>query len=189
VIKQRVQLIRDHQPSTRVSAVLLQTLNESGFRSLYRSLWVNYSMNIPFTSMMLPLYEAIKHRLHLREQDSSLWYSLSAAVAGFTATLPTTPFDVVKTRLNTYHVQDSPAKPPTLNDYNPSMLKVTIARGMTRVHLPTPRVTTTIRAIWQEQGLLGFFRGFWVRALMNIPSTAIAWGTYEYMKHRLAPLL
>lgn len=72
-------------------------------RGFYRSFAVNYSMNVPFGSMLVLLNEKVKHLLDIRESSNSSywWYYLIGGLSGGVASIPTCPFDVLKTKLNT----------------------------------------------------------------------------------------
>ena len=41
---------------------------------------------------------------------------------------------------------------------------------------------TSIKLIYQREGIKAFTRGVGPRMCINIPSTALSWGTYELMK-------
>ena len=43
-------------------------------------------------------------------------------------------------------------------------------------------VFQTASHIYQTEGLLGFTRGVQPRMMINVPSTALSWGTYEIIK-------
>ncbi|KAH9921546.1 solute carrier family 25 member 38 [Epithele typhae] len=75
--------------------------------------------------------------------------SASAASAGALATLATQPFDVLKTKMQVR----SEAK----------------YRG----------VGSTIRAVWQQRGVAGFFDGATLRISRKVFSSAIGWAVYE----------
>jgi hypothetical protein len=51
-------------------------------------------------------------------------------------------------------------------------------------------IKDTLKAIYYEDGIRkGLFRGVGPRILFNSPSCAIAWGSYEFMKHLFTGLL
>jgi hypothetical protein len=43
-------------------------------------------------------------------------------------------------------------------------------------------IMDTIRIIWQEDGIAGFFRGMKMRVMIQSTSSGIAWGTYQIIK-------
>ena len=58
-------------------------------------------MNVPFSSMIIYMNEKMKHLFKVKERDSMLNYYFCGGLAGCLASIPTTPFDVIKTKLNT----------------------------------------------------------------------------------------
>jgi len=58
-------------------------------------------MNVPFGAMIIFFNEKIKYLLKIKNNDSYFKYFLCAGLAGALASVPTCPFDVIKTRLNT----------------------------------------------------------------------------------------
>jgi len=58
-------------------------------------------MNIPFGSMIIFFNEKIKHLMNVKANDSYFKYFVCAGLAGALASIPTCPFDVIKTKLNT----------------------------------------------------------------------------------------
>ena len=84
---------------------------------------------------------------------------LSGGMAGAVASAVTTPFDVIKTLLNTQQKN-------ALSD------KSSAHRGMIEA----------AHTVYQLRGPLGFFSGTTARVIYQIPSTAIAWSVYESFK-------
>lgn len=58
-------------------------------------------MNVPFGSMIILMNEKLKKVFKVKESNNHLNYYLCGGVAGALAAIPTTPFDVIKTKLNT----------------------------------------------------------------------------------------
>lgn len=48
-------------------------------------------------------------------------------------------------------------------------------------------VKSTISYIYRNEGLMAFTKGVLPRLSINIPSTALSWGTYELVKSFLTP--
>lgn len=101
VIKQRLQLLRSQGTSISTQKLVSKMYKNEGVVSFYRSFFVNYLMNVPFGSMVIFFNEKIKYLMNIKEQDSYFKYFICAGLAGGLASIPTCPFDVIKTRLNT----------------------------------------------------------------------------------------
>lgn len=43
-------------------------------------------------------------------------------------------------------------------------------------------IMDTLRIIWQEEGITGFFKGMKMRVMIQSTSSGIAWGTYQIIK-------
>jgi hypothetical protein len=81
-----------------------------GLISFYRSFFVNYFMNVPFSSIIVLMNEKLKKLFKVKEGDHHLNYYLCGGIAGGLASVPTTPFDVIKTRLNTQTCLNGPCE-------------------------------------------------------------------------------
>jgi hypothetical protein len=51
--------------------------------------------------MIIVMNETLKKMINVKETDHHLNYYLCGGIAGGLASIPNTPFDVIKTRLNT----------------------------------------------------------------------------------------
>ena len=43
-------------------------------------------------------------------------------------------------------------------------------------------IVSTIKLVYKNEGTSAFTRGIGPRMLINVPSTALSWGTYELIK-------
>ena len=64
-------------------------------------------MNIPFSSLIVVFNEKLKHMMGAREDDHGLKYYFCGALAGGIASIPSTPLDVIKTKLNTQYCESA----------------------------------------------------------------------------------
>lgn len=101
VVKQRLQLMHSSGNMIHTKELIKQMYGREGIISFYRSFGVNYLMNVPFGSMIVFFNEKIKFLLGIKDNDSYFKYFICAGMAGALASIPTCPFDVIKTRLNT----------------------------------------------------------------------------------------
>lgn len=65
-------------------------------------------MSVPFSSIIVLMNEKLKKLFKVKEGDHHLNYYLCGGIAGGLASIPTTPFDVIKTRLNTQTCLNGP---------------------------------------------------------------------------------
>jgi hypothetical protein len=126
-------------------------------------------MNIPFAGLFVTFNENLKSKLLSPEDYSVAAYFACAAVSGSLAAVITTPFDVVKTRMQTQH------EPSSLS-------KETKVPVLSTVYYT---LRGTIGHIWAEEGLRGFAAGALPRMLYFLPGAAVSWTTYEHVKRHL----
>ena len=158
-------------------------------------------MNVPFSSIIVLMNEKLKRLFKVKEGDNHLSYYLCGGIAGGLASIPTTPFDVIKTRLNTQTCLNGPcgkrsfcermtkttqkfkpknAKTPNFIAQPAQMLFVT-SNSEIKYH----NILDTTVAIFKEEGVIGFFSGLRMRIAIQSVSSAIAWGTYQVIKSAL----
>ena len=100
-LKQRVQLMRDDHPKISAFSVARSIYRNEGIKAFYRSFPVSYAMNIPFGSLIVLANEKLKRLMGVKEGHDGALYYVCGGLAGGIASIPTTPLDVIKTRLNT----------------------------------------------------------------------------------------
>lgn len=64
-------------------------------------------MALPFNSCIVFFNEKLKYFFKVKPGDHHLTYYLCGGIAGALAAIPTTPFDVIKTKLNTQNCLNS----------------------------------------------------------------------------------
>ena len=101
VLKQRLQLIRSQGSWLHTVELAKSIYKNEGLVSFYRSFGINFCMKIPFSSMIVYMNEKLKYLFNVQSGDTHLMYYLCGGLAGALASIPTTPFDVIKTKLNT----------------------------------------------------------------------------------------
>ena len=108
VVKQRLQLYRTEEKWISTRQIMRRMYKNEGIVSFYRSFFVNYFMNVPFSSIIVLMNEKLKRVFDVKDGDHHLNYYLCGGIAGGLASVPTTPFDVIKTRLNTQTCLNKP---------------------------------------------------------------------------------
>jgi solute carrier family 25 iron transporter 28/37 len=161
VIKQRLQL-----DAVQYRGSLLRCAAEVHRLEGLRAFWLSYPttlvMNVPHHAAQFTLYEVAKSLLSgplgvvVGHSPMAVHFTAGALAGGLAAAL-TTPLDVAKTRLQT--------------------------------QTETGRMYLTLRQtlvhVWRTEGMRGLLSGIGPRFWFHMPSTAICWTVYEFMKTTL----
>jgi len=159
VVKQRLQLA--NSPYTGIWNCFSRMLRDEGLRPFYRSYGTTLFMNVPYTAIHFSAYESGKRFLRLDDEQEGIGTQLTAgALAGGTAASVTTPFDVVKTRLQTEGVCST-------------------------ARYGSSGVFGVMRQIVETEGPWALTRGMGPRVLFHMPAAAICFTTYEIFKAAL----
>lgn len=159
VVKQRMQMY--NSPYKSCGDCIQRIYHTEGLRAFYRSYSTQLSMNLPFQSLHFIVYELCQDRLNAERQYSPRSHVISGALAGGIAAAATTPLDVCKTLLNTQE-QKTLSKHGTIT-------------GM----------GNALRTVYRHRGIRGYFQGVSARVVYVMPSTAISWSVYEFLKYAL----
>ncbi|XP_057464021.1 uncharacterized protein LOC130753876 [Actinidia eriantha] len=155
-IKQQMQVGAHYQNCWNA---LVGIIKKGGLPSLYAGWGAVLCRNIPHSIIKFYIYESMKQlvlqSLGPNAQPSTLQTLICGGLAGSTAALFTTPFDVVKTRLQTQI-------PGSIHQYD--------------------GVFNTLVEIGQREGLKGLYRGLIPRLVMYVSQGAIFFASYESFK-------
>ncbi|XP_026379747.1 uncharacterized protein LOC113274577 [Papaver somniferum] len=154
-IKQQMQ-VSSQYPNCWTA--LVSILKHGGFPSLYAGWGAILCRNIPHSVIKFYTYESLK-QLFLSSTQSThpntFQTLICGGLAGSTAALFTTPFDVVKTRLQT-------EIPGSLRKYD--------------------GVFHALSQIAKDEGLKGLYRGLTPRLIMYVMQGALFFASYECLK-------
>nr|XP_009387935.1 PREDICTED: uncharacterized protein LOC103974761 isoform X2 [Musa acuminata subsp. malaccensis] len=152
-IKQQMQVGSQYQNCWNA---FVGCLEKGGLPSLYAGWRAVLCRNIPHSIIKFYTYESLKQLSSKPEGGLSTSQTLlCGGLAGSTAALFTTPFDVVKTKLQTQ-------APGTLRKYN--------------------GVGHALQEIARQEGLQGLYRGLTPRLAMYVSQGAIFFASYEFLK-------
>lgn len=101
VIKQRLQI---GEYNGRLSKAMYQIFTVEGAGTLLRSYPTTLILGVPYSAIMLPINEWLKKTMNPSGKLNPIVFFLSGGIAGSVAAALTCPLDVVKTRLQTQHV-------------------------------------------------------------------------------------
>jgi solute carrier family 25 iron transporter 28/37 len=155
VIKQRLQLSKNHKGIYNCAKNIYKY---EGYRSFYVSYPTTIMQSIPFQMIQFTAYEYACKVLNPSKEYNPTTHIISGGIAGGLASLITNPFDVVKTLLQTGPASTDP------------VLRNVKGLG------------DAIKVIFKKHGPAGFMRGANARLVANVPATAAAWTTYEFLK-------
>jgi len=132
----------------------LASLVRDGPSELFRGFTASALRDAPYAGIFVVFYESIKQESNRLVPPSSgvstaVVHSFSAATAGAVATLVTHPFDVIKTKIQ--------------------------VRQEERYH----GFLRTVKTVWKQRGVSGFFDGASLRLSRKVASSAIGWAVYE----------
>ncbi|KAF3779900.1 S-adenosylmethionine carrier 1 [Nymphaea thermarum] len=136
---------------------------QEGVRGLYAGYWSTLARDVPFAGLMVMFYEALKdlseygkqrwfHSLSDHSHNSATGLLLGGLAGGLSAYL-TTPFDVIKTRMQ---VQGSGIR---YNGWGDAVCK-----------------------IWLGEGIKGMFRGSVPRIIWYVPASALTFMAVEFLR-------
>lgn len=140
----------------------VQICKELGFAGLYRGATACFARDIPFSGIYFPTYAALKEAFKKDgEKETSGWGLLIAgSIAGAISASSTTPFDVVKTRL-----------------------QVEARKGQQTYS----GIFDCFRKVYQAEGLLAFYKGVLPRTLRSSPQFGVTLLAYEFLQRFVSP--
>ncbi|KAF1332573.1 Mitoferrin-like protein, partial [Globisporangium splendens] len=191
VIKQRLQL----GYYSGVTDCFKTIVRQEGFRALYISFPTTFFMNLPYSMIMVSANETFKKILNPSGEMNISAYFASGAMAGALAGVLTNPLDVAKTRLQTQLllVQEDPSVRPRAATATTASFAASQS-GLQKMIGGEPKMRLQYRGLFDalvqiraQEGTTGFFRGVYPRLLVQAPSVAVSWTTFECHKDSNRP--
>lgn len=130
-------------------------------------------MNIPQSALFMTFYENLKSTFFPDGNVSIAGYCACAGVAGSISAGITTPFDMIKTRIQTQHEESKLMESKASN------------KSSIRKNHKYSAIYPTYKYILENEGILGFYKGLAPRMMIFLPGAAISWSSYEYIKSLL----
>ncbi|EDK44172.1 Fe(2+) transporter [Lodderomyces elongisporus] len=165
MLKQRMQASAAYPENKLQSVRLLKfaanIYKTEGLSAFYISYPTTLLTNIPFAALNFGFYEYCSSLLNPSHSYNPYLHCVSGGIAGGIAAALTTPFDCIKTVLQTKGMSQ-----------NPALREVTGFKS-------------AAAALHKIGGTKAFWRGLKPRVIFNVPSTAISWTAYEMCKELL----
>ncbi|KAJ3735901.1 mitochondrial carrier domain-containing protein [Lentinula guzmanii] len=130
-----------------------------GFRGIYKGIGSVGVGSAPGAAAFFCTYDTLKKTLPFPDHLSPVNHVVSASLGEIAACLIRVPTEVIKTRMQT-------------SSYGSGLSSFSAAR-----------------ILWTSEGLRGFYKGFSITVMREIPFTSIQFPLYEVLKSRLSHVL
>lgn len=140
----------------------VQICKELGFGGLYKGATACFARDIPFSGIYFPTYAYLKEKFKKEgEKETQGWgLLLAGSLAGALSASSTTPFDVVKTRL-----------------------QVEARKGQATYS----GIADCFRKVYKAEGPLAFFKGVVPRVVRSSPQFGVTLLAYEFLQRFVQP--
>jgi len=165
LIKTRLQVQRGTDVYRGSWDAFLKVFKSEGILGFYRGFPV-FAMGVLFGQAYITTYEYTKHKCsHMNLVMQGLLPGCIASIAGQTLSVPA---DVITQRLQ---IQGMKRRDPSKVDIQTATTKTNI-RGS---------VEAVCRKIIKYDGLSGFYRGYFISLMSNVPTSGIWWASYNVL--------
>ncbi|GMF00884.1 unnamed protein product [[Candida] boidinii] len=135
-----------------------QIYKNEGMSTFFISYPTTLILSIPFAAINFGVYEYCSNLLNPNQSYNPLLHCVAGGISGAAAAAVTTPFDCIKTALQTKAISNEPL--------------IKNANGF----------RDAASALYRIGGYSAFLKGLRPRVVFNVPSTAISWTAYEMAK-------
>jgi len=154
IIKTRMELPGDHFNYRSTSDAAMQIYRKEGFRAFFKGAEACMFRDVPFAGLYYAVLNMCKENLSKLGVQSAASTMTSGMIAGLVATTATHPFDIVRTRLQINHNEESSKD---------------TKEGTFR----------SLYNIWKTDGTGGLFRGLQARLMRKPLSNAMTFTFFE----------
>jgi len=165
LIKTRLQVQKGTQVYKGSYDAFIKVLRSEGILGFYRGFPV-FALGVLFGQAYITTYEYTKHKCsHMNLVMQGLLPGCIASVAGQTLSVPA---DVITQRLQ---IQGMKAQDPKKVDLQSATVKKNTRGSLKAV----------CRKIMKYDGMSGFYRGYFISLMSNVPTSGIWWATYNVL--------
>ncbi|GJJ68935.1 hypothetical protein EMPS_01281 [Entomortierella parvispora] len=181
-LKTCIQVSNTPQPIHSTLASLVRT------GGLYRGLPIALTLSVPGLSVYLTAYDLTKETLAKKFSflgtDTVLNHLSSAVVAEVSSGLFWTPMEILKSKqqVETMSPSSNFAMKHSLAGGGASSTSTSSTRGMDDATRARTGTFDLARKIYRQEGLTGFYRGYFITLGVFVPYSMIYFATYEQLK-------
>ncbi|KAF9090140.1 hypothetical protein BGX23_006194 [Mortierella sp. AD031] len=189
-IKTRIQVSNSHQGLIPTFVELVRV------RGLYRGLPIALALSVPGLSVYLTTYDLAKDRLSRQFEsfgtDTVRNHMMSGMIAEVCSGLFWTPMEILKSKQQVEHMlsvvyqsKGGNAKPGSASIVSNSSFSLSSSPSATATTTTIPKYTSTLdlaRQIYRQEGILGFYRGYFITLGVFVPYSMIYFASYEQLK-------
>jgi len=183
------------QQYTGMLHCLSSIFKREGLIGLYRGYWASLMGIVPYTGAQFLFYEKLTSLVRDEKGQTTVINKLMCgATAGCAAQAITYPTDTIRRRLQVQSkLPIHGFTPPTALTTPATDSPITTSTTSTTTAVPKKNVIIKkyngtwdcIRKIFKEEGYRGFYRGLYINCLRAIPSQAVQFATYSWLKEVL----
>ncbi|KAG0044946.1 hypothetical protein BGZ83_009770 [Gryganskiella cystojenkinii] len=177
-LKTRIQVSNTRQPLLSTLGSLVKT------GGLYRGLPIALTLSVPGLSVYLTAYDLTKEHLARKFSflgtDTVLNHLSSAVVAEVSSGLFWTPMEILKSKQQVENMSASTHFATKISSATTGSTSIPAASSIT-----TKTRTGTFalaKKIYRQEGLAGFYRGYFITLGVFVPYSMIYFATYEQLK-------
>jgi len=174
LVRTRLQVQQQSAVYSGTFDAFRKILRSEGIRGFYRGFWVS-SFQVVSGICYVSTYEGVRHVLGRSQlvTDTKVRAFLGGAAASVVGQTIIVPFDVISQHLMLMGQQPSgdAGKSPARVSANPLAIRT---EGRTKGQV----VGDVVRAVYQKDGLRGFYRGYGASLCTYVPSSASWWTFY-----------
>ncbi|XP_064596418.1 solute carrier family 25 member 44-like [Liolophura sinensis] len=178
LIKTRLQIQKGHSIYNGTFDAFLKITRNEGFRGLYRGFWVNSVQILPSLGY-ISTYEStrtfLKEKLHVN--NNKIRSFLGGGAASIVGQTMTVPVDIISQHMMLLGSRLQKDGRKSVNTKLASLQTIEVSDEMKRTRLGA--VMSIIRNVYKRDGILGFYKGYWVSLVVFAPSSALWWFFYD----------
>ncbi|XP_043224253.1 solute carrier family 25 member 44-like isoform X1 [Amphibalanus amphitrite] len=181
VIKTRLQIQHHHSVYSGTFDAFRKTFVHEGVSGLYRGFWVS-AFQLVSGVAYITTYETVRHALQkCGVQDSRMRALAGGGAASLVGQTIIVPFDVISQHLMVLgQVEARPGK--KTRKLNPLRIQYeNISKRRIALEI--------IKEVYKQDGLRGFYRGYFASICAYVPNSALWWSFYHFYQEQLVKVL